>query len=74
VPRAGWEDRVTVTVTPLGDGRIALDPYPFDCDPLPLLVPAVAVELPLAPPPHFASWWQSQPIAPLTFELVSRRG
>jgi hypothetical protein len=26
VPRAGWEDRVTITVTPLGGGRIALDP------------------------------------------------
>ena len=74
VPRAGWEERVTITVTPLGDGRIALDPYPFDCDPLPLLVPAVAVTVPFEPPTAFASWWQSQPLQPLTFELVSRRG
>jgi len=26
VPRASWEDGVTITVTPLGGGRIALDP------------------------------------------------
>ena len=72
VPRASWEDRVTITVTPLGGGRIELDPYPFDCDPLPLLVPAVAVTVPFEPPTAFASWWQSQPIAPLTWELVGR--
>ena len=72
VPRASWEDRVTITVTPLGDGRIALDPYPFDCDPLPLLVPAVAVTVPFEPPTAFASWWQSQPLQPLTWELVGR--
>ena len=65
VPRAGWKDRVTITVTPLGDGRIELYPYPFDCDPLPLLVPAVAVMVPFEPPTHFASWWQSQPQYPL---------
>ena len=65
VPRAGWKDRVTITVTPLGGGRIELDPYPFDCDPLPLLVPAVAVMVPFEPPTHFASWWQSQPQYPL---------
>ena len=52
--------------------RIELDPDPFDCDPLPLLVPAVAVTVPFEPPTAFASWWQSQPLQPLTWELVGR--
>ena len=30
-------------------------PYPFDCDPLPLLLPAVAVTVPFEPPTAFAS-------------------
>ncbi|MBI1354309.1 MAG: DUF3891 family protein [Acidobacteria bacterium] len=33
-PRAGWDDRVDLELRPLGDDRYALDPYPFDQDPL----------------------------------------
>lgn len=39
IPRAGWDDRVTLTVSPLGDGRIRCHPYPFDREPLRLTVP-----------------------------------
>ena len=40
VPRRGWEDRVSVEIKPLGDGRIMIDPYPFDEAPLTVSVPA----------------------------------
>lgn len=29
VPRSEWGDRVTMRLQPLGEGRIAVDPYPF---------------------------------------------
>lgn len=44
VPRRNWEDRVSVEITPLGDGRIMIDPYPFDEAPLTVSVPARVVQ------------------------------
>ena len=40
VPRRSWEDRASVEIKPLGDGRIMIDPYPFDEAPLTVSVPA----------------------------------
>ena len=34
VARQSWEDRVSLEIKPLGDGRIMIDPYPFDESPL----------------------------------------
>ena len=39
IPRRGWDDRVSLALSPLGHKRIAIAPYPFDQDPLTLLIP-----------------------------------
>ncbi len=44
VPRRSWKDRVSLEFKPLGDGRIVIDPYPFDEAPLTVSVPARVVE------------------------------
>jgi hypothetical protein len=38
------------------NGRLELDPYPFDVDPLPVVLPARAVQLPANRPTHLQSW------------------
>ena len=53
VPRRSWEDRVSVEIKPLGDGRIMIDPYPFDEAPLTVSVPARVVQ------PQ--TWWRQAP-------------
>ena len=53
VPRRSWEDRVSVEIKSLGDGRIMIDPYPFDETPLTVSVPARVAQ------PH--TWWQHAP-------------
>jgi hypothetical protein len=40
VPRGGWDDRCTIRWMRRDARTIALDPYPFDVDPLPVLMPA----------------------------------
>ena len=44
VPRRSWEDRVSLEIEPLGDGRIMIDQYPFDESPLTVTVPAREIE------------------------------
>jgi hypothetical protein len=71
VPRQSWADRVTIRVTPLGGRRIALNPYPFDVDPLPVSLPVmIADDLPNRPR-DFRSWRQAQVPQMLTFQLES---
>ena len=53
VPRRSWADRISVEIKPLDDGRILIDPYPFDEAPLTVAVPARMVE------PH--TWWRQAP-------------
>ncbi len=53
VPRRGWDDRVSVEIEPRGDGRIRMDPYPFDETPFRVSVPVRVVQ------PH--SWWRQAP-------------
>ncbi len=53
VPRRSWEDRVSVEIKPLGDGRIMIDPYPLDEAPLTVSVTARVTE------PH--TWWRQAP-------------
>jgi hypothetical protein len=53
VPRRSWADRVSVAITPLGDGRIRIDPYPFDEAPLTVSVLARVVQ------PW--TWWPQAP-------------
>ena len=53
VARRSWGDRVSLEIKPLSDGRIMIDPYPFDEAPLTVTVPARVAE------PH--TWWQQVP-------------
>ena len=50
VPRRNWKDRVPLKIKPLGDGRIMIDPYPFNEAPLTVSVPARVAE------PY--AWWR----------------
>jgi hypothetical protein len=62
VPRRSWEDRVTLEITPLTDGRILLSPYPFDRNPLNLSVPARVVEP--------GTWWRQAPLTLREYEFL----
>jgi hypothetical protein len=53
VPRGSWADRVSLAITPLGDGRIKIAPYPFDEAPLTVSVLARVVQ------PR--TWWKQAP-------------
>lgn len=74
VPRRGWDDRVTIRVTPLGAGRIELDPYPFDVHPLPVLIPARTVRWPAKKPDHLQIDWNAAIMYPLEFNLCHAPG
>ena len=53
MPRRKWGDRVALEIKPQGDGRIMVDPFPFDEAPLLVTVPARVAE------PQ--TWWQQAP-------------
>lgn len=59
VPRGAWGDRCTISVTPLGGRRVRFDPFPFDIDPLPVLLPARTVQLPAERPVNFQTYWHA---------------
>jgi hypothetical protein len=68
VPRGGWDDRVTVSVSPPSGGRIAIEPYPFDEDPLPVFVPArVIPEDAAAPEGPLDIWRRRHPLRTLEY-------
>ena len=71
VPRRSWEDRVTVALKPVGERRIACLPYPFDVDPLPVMVPARILDRPAGASPYLHSWWHSEPRQLIWFEYCS---
>ncbi|MCE2882582.1 MAG: DUF3891 family protein [Planctomycetaceae bacterium] len=73
VPRRAWTDRGTITVTPLGGRRVRFDPYPFDVDPLPVLLPARVVELPSEKPRNFQSWWHARQPRLFEYSFVSAK-
>lgn len=69
VPRAHWQDRVTIDARPAAGRRIVLRPYPFAIDPLPVVVPAKVVAAGFQPLGAFQSWWHAQPLRMLEFEF-----
>lgn len=71
VPRRSWEDRVTIKVSPLGNGHLKCHPYPFDADPLPVSVPTRICNTPPPSPEAFGIWWHQQPIERLCFHYTS---
>jgi hypothetical protein len=61
VPARSWEQRVELHWTPLGDNRIALDPFPFGKVPLDVAVPARHVQQ--------GRWWREAGMEMLNFRL-----
>lgn len=70
VPRRGWSDRVTLRFMPRGSRRIAVSPYPFDIDPLPVVMPVRIVSVPVAES-NFQTWWHALQPQLIEFEYVS---
>jgi hypothetical protein len=71
VPRRGWSDRVTIAVRPRGGRHIVLEPYPFDRDPLPVLVQARVLEAHPGDPALFATRWHGLLPESVRFEYRS---
>ncbi len=71
VPRRSWEDRVTIELKPVSERRIVREPYPFDVDPLPVVVSTRILDWPAKASLEFQSWWHSQPPRPIRFEYCS---
>jgi hypothetical protein len=71
VPRGGWNDHVTLRFTPRGQRRIELSPYPFDIDPLPVMVPVTIVKPADERPDYFQTWWQATIPQAVEFHYVS---
>ncbi len=72
VPRREWSDRVTIRVTPAGDRRIVLDPYPFDRDPLTVPVPVRIFDPSVDGSTRFQTWWHAKPVELIDFRYCSR--
>lgn len=70
IPRASWSERVEIEIEPLGDGRLALSPYPFDRDPLPVEMPGRAIKAGRRPE-SYRRWASETPLRRFRFELRS---
>lgn len=72
VPRAHWRDRVALRLVPAGEGRVVVEPYPFDRDGLEVTIPCK--RFPVLPPGETRSdsAWHAAPAATLELRLVSR--
>ncbi len=71
VPRRSWQDRVTIEVRPAGARRIALKPYPFDVDPLRVVVPVRIIDSATRRSGAFHKWWHSQQAQWIQFEFCA---
>ncbi len=71
IPRKSWEDRVALELSPLRS-KIVCRPYPFDRDPLPVVLRARVLEEPFERPTEFQAWWQSLERREVRFEFCSR--
>ena len=72
VPRRTWDDRVSIDVTPMEERRIRLDPYPFDVDPLGVVVPVRILPALEEPEAYFPSSWHAVAPELVRFELCSQ--
>ncbi len=71
IPRKNWDDRVSLTVQPVGDHKVAIDPYPFDQEPLPVTLRACVLARGAQPSTDFHAWWHSRPRQEIHFELLA---
>lgn len=69
-PRTSWNDRVSLRVRPAGRFRVAVAPYPFDRDPLPVNLRARVLQPETRPPEDFQTWWQALPRREIQFRFV----
>lgn len=72
VPRADWEDRVTIAVRPAGERRVTLDPYPFALNPLRVVVPARVVDPASKNGGPFHAWWHALQPQQVEFEFRAK--
>jgi len=70
VPRKSWDDRIVLKLHPAGS-RIVCRPYPFDQDPLPVMLRARILRDPFERPVGFQAWWQSLARQEIRFECCS---
>ena len=71
VPRTGWDDLVDIQVTPIGNNRIKLDPYPFNVPELTVSVPAKILPAGTVSEQPIHLWWHRVPLRLLTWTLVA---
>ena len=71
VPRASLDDRVSLGLRPLDRRHITVRPYPFDRDPLPIVLPARVVDSSSRSRSLFQTWRHALPKQPLAFEFCS---
>jgi hypothetical protein len=64
VPRTSWEDRVSIRIEPADHGRICIEPYPFDVEPLVVSVPVRIVTT--------QRWWREAPLSIETFTFLRK--
>ncbi len=70
VPRKGWDDRIAISLDPGKPGQVVCEPYPFDIDPLPVVVPVKRMAI-----TRSTDAWLQMQATPLSFEqlqLVSK--
>ena len=71
IPRKNWDDRVSLTLCPVGERQIAIDPYPFDQDPLLVTLRARVLEPGADPSANFQSWWHAIHRTDVCFEFLA---
>jgi len=70
VPRAGWNDRVTLTWKRLDARTIGLDPYPFDTEGLVVSMPSRIVPDAASPSDQPMSRYLASPLQSIEFRFV----
>ena len=70
-PRTSWNDRIAVSVRPAGERRVAIDPFPFDLDPLTVTLRARILKPDVRPAADFQTWWHARPRREIQFRCVA---
>ncbi len=70
IPRTSWKDRISLRVSPAGEFRVAIAPYPFDQDPLPVTLRARVLDPAIRHPDSFQTWWQACARREVQFRFV----
>lgn len=68
IPRSRWDERVTLSWRPAGRQRVICAPYPFDADPLQVVLPVRIVPGDTSPVEPFVSL-HATPLQTVRFEL-----